>query len=117
MRRLPTIGVILALSGLCLPLVLFPFAHEYNPVLGFGGSLVNMEIRLWETQPAPYKGPDPLRALKQALNQTACASARADPECHREYLVLPYRYPFALGVVVFFGGLGVILLASMRREE
>ncbi len=112
MKRLPAIGVILILSGACLPLALFPFAHGYSPVLGFWGSLVNMEIHLWEIRPAePYAF-----GCEAQTRLDRMSDPEAPSRCDPVYCVLPYRYLFAVGVLVFFGGLGVILLASMSRE-
>jgi hypothetical protein len=78
-------GVILALVGVGLPLVLFPFADYYHADRAQDRML--------------FAYPDP------------CFPIPA------EYFEVPYGYIFALGVVLFFGGLGLLILGYMYEEK
>jgi len=98
------IGVILLLTGVCLPLALFPFAHNYHPLKGFWGSLNDLEIWLWETKPE-------VRCDPWGIGEKLGTCPRP-----AEYFAVPYRYPFALGVILFFSGLAVLLLPWMSNR-
>jgi len=104
------IGVILALVGVGLPLALFPFA-PYHAERGFLGSLSRMEILLWQTKPE--------KPCPHSPAQDRMLFAYPDPcfPIPAEYFTVPYGYFFALGVVLFFGGLGLLILGYMYEEK
>jgi len=107
MRADRRIGVILVLVGVGLPLALLPFADYYFPERGFLGSLSGMEISLWQTKPERPRECPPDMPIWRVF---PCFPIPA------EYFTVPYRYFFALGVVLFLGGLGLLILARMRNE-
>ena len=117
-------GVILALVGVGLPLALFPFAHYYRADRGFLGSVSIMSIPLWQRKAEKPCPPATVRAVRcQELRMLLGDYAETDPDClpcfpiPAEYFTVPYGYFFALGVVLFFGGLGLLLLGYMYEEK
>jgi len=104
-------GVILALVGVGLPLVLFPFADYYHADRGFLGSVSIMSIPLWETKPE--------KPCPHSPAQDRMLFAYPDPcfPIPAEYFEVPYGNIFALGVVLFFGGLGLLILGYMYEEK
>jgi len=117
-------GVILALVGVGLPLALFPFAHYYQAERGFLGSLSRMEILLWQTRPEKPCPPASVRTVRCQESRMLFGNfAETDPDCQpcfpipAEYFTVPYGYFFALGVVLFFGGLGLLILGYMYEEK
>lgn len=116
-------GVILALVGVGLPLALFPFAHYYHAERGFLGSLSRMENLLWQTKPEKPCPPATVRPVHCDDPKLLGPFARTGPDCPpcitipAEYFTVPYGYFFALGVVLFFGGLGLLILGYMYEEK
>jgi len=105
-------GVILMLVGVGVPLALLPFAW-LDPERGFLGSLPSMSIVLWQTKPeipCPPPKKSPLFPSELFSDSPPCYLIPA------EYFEIPYRYFFALGVVLFLGGLGVLILGNMGNK-
>ena len=107
-------GVILLLLGVGIPLVLFPFAQGYHPVMGFWGSLRNMEIYLWQTK-APGCRDELVSITWTRWGPALQYGRRCTPT--DEYFTLPYRYPFALGVMCFVVGLAILILPKIRDKK
>jgi len=116
-------GVILALVGVGLPLVLLPFAG--TNLGGFWGSVSYGDIQLWQTEP---EKPCPAATVRAARCQElrmlfSHETLLNDPNCQpcfptpAEYFSVPYRYFFALGVVLFLSGLGLLILGYMYEEK
>ena len=110
MRADKRIGVILVLVGVGLPLLLLPFTGSYFH-LGFWSRVTGGDIQLWQTEPEKPCPHSPAQDQK-------ILGPYADPcfPIPAEYFAIPYRYFFALGVVLFLGGLGHLILGNMRNK-
>jgi uncharacterized protein YjeT (DUF2065 family) len=90
-------GVILLLVGVGIPLMLFPFGDQLYTIRA---SVSRMNIRLWETKPEQCVAPQDVLVC-------------TPPEYYR----LPYRYVFALGVVLVLSGLGALILPKVGDKK
>ena len=121
-------GVILLLVGVGIPLVLYPFADF--AAITFWGSVRRMYIRLWETKAEECVAPrqDLPASFKQAFVEVIVddyfkAGKRwTKRDGYRvctlaEYAELPYRYVFALGVVLVLSGLGALILPKVGDKK
>jgi len=91
---------------------------------GFLGSVSIMSIPLWQRKAEKPCPPATVRAVRcQEARMLFGDYAETDPDCQpcfpipAEYFTVPYGYFFALGVVLFFGGLGLLILGCMYEEK
>ena len=115
-------GVILLLLGVGIPLVLFPFAQGYHPLMGFWGSLHQMRIPLWQTtncvvtlEEVPID-PEVIQQQPKGRYQVV-AELKEVERCTPASFTLPYRYPFALGVLLLVGGLAILILPKIADKK
>jgi len=97
------IGIILIIVGVCLPTAALPFITEFHPLpdvcltSNFFKNMGNMEIVIRPAQTT-------------VKNNTQAANYKAN-------LAVPYRYVFALGVVLFCFGIGTLVLSGSNRDK
>ncbi len=102
MGKAKKIGIILILVGICLPTVTLPFISEFHPLpdvcltSNFFHNMGNMEIVL---------------RLEQVL--TPDNPQRTN---YQEKIAIPYRYLFALSVILVCTGMGVIVLSRDKKD-
>jgi len=132
MSRAKKIGIIFILVGICLPLSLLGFVSGYYPRLGLIGNILLMEIVLRpESQgdifdqiqappeapePAPEFDPDaPMPAPKPGEIITDFKPVKEAPV--KPKIAIPFKYIFALSVVLVFAGTVIIVLSSNKKTE
>ncbi len=121
MNKYKRIGIILILIGVCIPLVAFIFAIGYEPKMGFWWSVPNMNIILWQ------------KHLK--LESSSVGSNIQKPMTYEEaidivppedlpiealratFVLLPYKFPFSLGIILLLSGIGLFVLAKPKKNE
>ncbi len=98
MTKAKKIGIILILVGICLPTATLPFITEFHPqpeiclTSNFFGNMGNMVV---------------------ALGSKQTGISGKDTEIVKSPIVaVPYRYLFALGVILICTGIGIIVLSS-----
>jgi hypothetical protein len=102
MGKANKIGIILILVGICLPTVTLPFISEFHPLpdvcltSNFFHNMGNMEIVLRSEQVLTPDNP-------QRTN-------------YQEKIAIPYRYLFALGVILACAGIGTIVLSRDKKD-
>jgi hypothetical protein len=102
MTKAKKIGIILVLVGICLPTATLPFITEFRPhpelclTSNFFSNLGNMVVTF---------------GIKQ-MNVVASDMAAA----YMPVITIPYRYLFALGVIMMCTGLGVIVVSHPTKK-
>jgi hypothetical protein len=100
MTKAKKIGIILILVGLCLPTATLPFITEFHPqpniclTSNFFGNLGNMVVVFGAKQ----------------LNISGTDAGTM----YGSLIAIPYKYLFALGVILVGTGLGVIILSPNK---
>ncbi len=103
MGKAKKIGIVLILFGLCLPAATLPFITEFHPLpdvcltSNFFGNMGNMVVAL---------------GTKQMNISNKYAGIMYSPK-----IAIPYRYIFALGVVLVCTGIGIISLSSNKKSK
>ncbi len=102
MGKAKKIGILIILIGLFLPTVTLPFITEFYPLpevcltSNFFGNLGNMEIVFRPGQ--------------------ATEIDKAEATGYRAKIAVPYRYIFALGVILVCAGTGIMVITSGGRN-
>ncbi|GEM_PF-6126570 len=100
MTRAKKIGIILLLVGICLPTATLPFITEFHPkpdvclTSNFFGNMGNMIVA--------FGG--------ERATISGNAGAAGSP-----LVAIPYKYLFALGVILTCVGIGIIVLSPGGR--
>lgn len=103
MRKAKKIGIILNLIGICLPTVTLPFISEFHPLTdvcltsNFFHNMGNMKVVLRSEQVVTPDNP-------QRTN-------------YKGKIAIPYRYLFALGVILACAGIGAIVLTGENKDK
>ncbi len=99
MTKAKKIGIIILLVGICLPTATLPFITEFHPrpniclTSNFFGNMGNMIVAFGTEQTG-------------ASGDTGTATA--------PLVAIPYKYLFALGVILTCTGIGIIVLSPGR---
>jgi len=102
MTRAKKIGIIILLVGICLPTATLPFITEFHPkpdiclTSNFFGNMGNMIVAFGAGQTAV----------------SGNSGAGGSP-----LIAIPYRYLFALGVILTCVGIGIIVLSPGRKPD
>ena len=120
MSKAKKIGIVLILIGICLPIVSLGFASNYYPRLGLIRNIQMMEIVLRPellgnniiTDFQPIKEVPPEKKPKE-LKSNDWEIVKEEPI--KPKIAIPYKYIFALGVVLIFAGIGIIVLSSNKK--
>lgn len=106
MTKYKRIGIFAILIGVCIPIISFAFANGYNPKLGFWWSISRMNVILWTHEeiqkPSAADNPDPKDEWVD-INTVS--------------VVLPYKYPFSLGIILIFSGSSVLVLSKQKKYD
>ncbi|MBI4697673.1 MAG: hypothetical protein HY758_01820 [Nitrospirae bacterium] len=96
------IGIMLVLIGICLPTATLPFIIEYHPdenmcfSSNYFSNLGNMQI-----------------TFGHPALQTNVGISGKD---HGNAMMIPYKFAFSSGVILFLTGIGMIMLAPRRNR-
>ena len=137
MGKVRNIGIILFLIGFCLLVISFVFVSHYDKELGLLGSVSKMEIVLkegaWLAYPPGYIPSKPAEAprpiprspdeYKQYMEQDReYKKTYLDPLKHftphyEGRISLPFKYFFAIDMVIIFIGITAIILSKTNAKE
>jgi hypothetical protein len=116
------IGVILILTGLCIPMLSMIFASNYNPERGLILNIQKTIIVLWErtyiVDAKPQHPPDlalqskpkPTRGETVTLDSIAF-----DPIKIKETIYVPLSLSFGLGIILTAIGAGLVIISKNVR--
>lgn len=115
MARGKKIGVVLILTGFCIPILAILFASQYNPRYGFIRYVQSAEIVLWKRIIPPF---NPYMHVDDK-NQNTIKGDIFDEIIKEEEIayVLPYRYCFGLGIILTTIGIGLFLISENVRGK
>ena len=103
MSKAKKIGIIIALIGICLPTATLPFISEFHPLpnicltSNFFGNLGNMVITFG--------------------SETAAHSDNALGINYNAGTMIPYKFIFASGVILFLVGIAIITLSGSCKNK
>lgn len=151
------IGAILILIGICIPLISFVFVEDYDPRLGFWGSVTatrgqGIHIKLWKRQNESnlLEKYELHRQWEKLLQNPEFISLTSEDKTYvakgfyrRKFkeenkdlpyiseeefveavmpsiygdIVLPYKYSFALGIILILSGIGIFIWSKPPKNE
>jgi hypothetical protein len=114
MSKAQKFGIVLILIGVALPTILLGFASTYYPTRGLIWNVQHMKIVL--------KQRETIRPTGDIFDQIAPDKPEQPKgftplEDKTLQIIIPYKYIFALGVVLVFSGIGFITLSKFKKSN
>jgi uncharacterized membrane protein len=119
MSKAKKIGIVLILVGICLPVISLGFASGYYPTRGLIGNIQSMEIILREESYilTPWSEDTIDTGDTGRIIKEEDITNNFEPVPVKSKIAIPYKYIFAVGIVLVFSGIGIMVLSNTKQDR